>query len=280
MKTIKPILTSTQKANILGKNVASSAGIIVTSFRRLQLEVAKLSCLNMRYVLYFRGQGHDYKSGKKSDLYPTMYRGTMSKTIRESRWNNLEKACELLVNRLSSSGIDSQNIEILKRKPLLQWSILQHYEVVATPLIDVTQSLRVACTFAQMDCKDGETEAYVYVVALPYVSHRIHVDSEEYMTVIRLLSIAPPNALRPYCQDGFLVGEDVIQEKYYDKKELNLSRRLVAKFKIPANGDSGFWDTESPVDRNILYPTSDEMLDICNGVKKELEIWSNNNKQK
>lgn len=51
MKTIKPILTAAQKANILGKNVASSAGIIVTSFRRLQLEVAKLSCLNMRYVL-------------------------------------------------------------------------------------------------------------------------------------------------------------------------------------------------------------------------------------
>lgn len=192
----------------------------------------------------------------------------------------MEKACELLVAKLPSSGTGAQNIGLLKRKPLLQWSILQHYGVVATPLIDVTQSLRVACTFAQLDCREGDVEAYVYVVALPYVSHRIHIDSEEYMTVIRLLSIAPPNALRPYCQDGFLVGEDVIQEKYYDKKELNLSRRLVAKFKIPANGDSGFWDTESPMDRNILYPTSDEMLDICNEVKKELEIWSNSNKQK
>ena len=35
-----------------------------------------------------------------------------------------------------------------------------------------------------------------------------------------------------------------------------------------------------PILTSILYPTSDEMLDICNGVKKDLEIWSNNNKQK
>jgi len=280
MKTIKPILTSVHKSQMQGKNVASSAGILVASFSTLQREIAKLSCLNKRYVLYFRGQGHDYLAGKESALYPTIYRGNLSKSTYESRWNNLEKACELLAAKLPSSRADVQNFRLLKRKPLLQWSILQHYGVVATPLIDVTQSLRVACTFAQLDCKEGDSYAYIYVVALPYVSHRIHVDSEEYVTVIRLLSIAPPNSLRPYCQDGFLVGEDVIQEKYYDKKELNLSRRLVAKFKIPANDDSGFWDTESPMDRNMLYPASDEMLDICNEVKRELEIWPNNNKQK
>lgn len=279
MRTIKPILTATQKANMLGKNVTSSAGTLVTSFSELQLEVAKLSCLNKRYVLYFRGQGHDYLAGKGSALYPTIYRGNLSKTVRESRWKDLEKASELLIDKLSSSGIGTQNIRLLRRKPLLQWSILQHYGVVATPLIDVTQSLRVACTFAQLDCREGDTEAYVYVVALPYVSHRIHIDSEEYMTVIRLLSIAPPNALRPYCQDGFLVGEDVIQEKYYNKTELNLSRRLVAKFRIPVKGDK-FWDTESPMDKESLLPQKDGMLDICNEVKKELEIWPNDNKQK
>lgn len=278
MKTITPILNDTPKLKMQGKNVASSAGILMTSFSALQREVAELSCLNKRYVLYFRGQGHDYLAGKGSALYPAIYRGSLSKSTYKSRWTDLEKACELLVAKLPSSGIGTQNIGLLKRKPLLQWSILQHYEVVATPLIDVTQSLRVACTFAQMDCKEDDAEAYVYVIALPYVSHRIHIDSEEYMTVIRLLSIAPPNALRPYCQDGFLVGEDVIQEKYYDKRELNLSRRLVAKFRIPAKDDK-FWDTESSMDGESLLPKKDEMLYICNEVKKELEIWSNN-KQK
>lgn len=80
MQTIKPILNAAQKANMQGKKAASSAGIWVTSFSTLQREVAELSCLNKRYVLYFRGQGHDYLAGKGSALYPTIYRGNLYKT--------------------------------------------------------------------------------------------------------------------------------------------------------------------------------------------------------
>ena len=59
------------------------------------------------------------------------------------------------------------------------------------------------------------------------------------MTNVRLLSVAPPQALRPYYQEGFLIGEDEFSETYTNKDELDLNNRLVAKFKFKNN--SAFW---------------------------------------
>ena len=36
----------------------------------------------------------------------------------------------------------------LRRQRILRWSILQHYEICDTPLLDVTQSIRIAASFA------------------------------------------------------------------------------------------------------------------------------------
>ncbi len=55
-----------------------------------------------------------------------------------------------------------------------------------------------------------------------------------------MLSVAPPEALRPYFQEGFLIGEDEINETYTNKSELDLNNRLIAKFKIPNNNN--FWE--------------------------------------
>lgn len=265
MKSIKPKLTP-NLATQFHNNVAAHPGVIVNQFSDLQRMVAELSCLNKDYVLYFRGQGEDYKpqtkSAKKTALYPTLYR----ENNYEQQWDDLDKASRLLCEKCKS-------YPLLEKKPLLQWSILQHYGVTHTPLIDVTQSLRVACTFAQMGATGNSDYVYVYVVALPYVAHRIHVDSEEYLTVIRLLSIAPPNARRPHCQEGFLVGEDVILKgKPMNKRELNLNRRLVAKFRIPAK-DLEFWDTEKKANGGDLLPTDDEMLTICKEIKEGVDAY-------
>lgn len=53
----------------------------------------------------------------------------------------------------------------LRQKRYIQWSILQHYEVVPTPLLDLTQSIRVACSFAQM--RGTDSTCYVYVIGFP-----------------------------------------------------------------------------------------------------------------
>ena len=134
-------------------------------------------------------------------------------------------------------------------------------------MIDVTQSLRVACSFAQLD--NANSYAYIYAFALPYYTNRISVNSEQYLTNIRLLSVAPPEALRPYFQEGFLIGEDEINETYTNKSELDLNNRLIAKFKIPNNNN--FWGiSEKAICRDDLYPDNDKMDDICQEIKAEL----------
>ena len=70
----------------------------------------------------------------------------------------------------------------------MQWSILQHYEVCGTPLIDFTHSFRVACSFAQLE--NESDRAYIYVFGLPYITNRISINSEHDLINIRLLSIS------------------------------------------------------------------------------------------
>ena len=156
----------------------------------------------------------------------------------------------------------------LRRKKYIQWSILQHYEVTKTPLLDITQSIRVACSFAQL--KNNEDRAFVYVFGLPYYTNRISINSEHDLINIRLLSIAPPQALRPYFQEGFLVGTTDITDEYEKKQELDLNNRLIAKFEIP-NSDT-FWDESfNKIPEDALYPKNDTIENMCNEIKKYLK---------
>lgn len=280
MKPIKPVLLEIQKPIVGNADVASSEAIMVTTYSELQELIAQLSILNKRYVLYFRGQKEDYTSDdnakkRKSSFYPTIFRGTLSSGESDIRWHKLDYASKRLVEEVVKEGLAKDNINILKRKHLLQWSILQHYEVTGTPLIDVTQSLRVACSFAMLNesLKNNDAWSYLYVFGLPYVNHRISVDSEEYLTNIRLLSIAPAEAKRPYFQEGFLICEDVVQKEYVVKSELDLNNRLIAKFKIPRS--INFWDCESIVPISTLYPIDDKIADVCQSIKTELDVVFN-----
>jgi hypothetical protein len=155
----------------------------------------------------------------------------------------------------------------IQRKKLIQWSLLQHYEVTETPLIDITQSLRVACSFAQLT--NNENSAFIYVFGLPYYSNRISVNSEHDLINIRLLSICPPQALRPYFQEGYLVGTDDITNEYINKGELDLNNRLIAKFEIP--NTKKFWGRDfNKIPESALYPKGDTIEKICHEIGKEL----------
>lgn len=109
----------------------------------------------------------------------------------------------------------------------------------------------------------------IYVIALPYYTNRISVNSEEYITNIRLLSIMPPEALRPYYQEGFLIGEDEYNDDLFEHKdEKDLSRRLLYKFKISTEdllNSNEIW-----LNKERLMPQNDRMRDICVEVKQEV----------
>lgn len=268
MRKITPELTEEISKHTTPETVAKDDAIEVLDYKELRKHIAQLSYANKDSILFYRGQKDDYRNQKsgKSTFYPTMYRGDrLDKDELKYRWEKLNKASEIFIKKLRSKY--PSKTYIVKRKRIVQWSVLQHYEVTETPLIDVTQSLKVACSFAMLD-NDNEY-AYVYVFALPYYTNRISVNSEHYLTNVRLLSVAPPQALRPYYQEGFLIGEDEFSETYTNKDELDLNNRLVAKFKFKNTKE--FWgDSEKALTREDLYPKDDEIEALCKEVSNEL----------
>ncbi len=255
--------------NLIGENkVAAAEPFRVETYPELVRHVARLAYLNKDYLLFYRGQVIDYlNKGGSSSFYPTIYRGEHLKhsEIRH-RFDILHGAGRLLADRFRTA--DFSGAGELNRKRYIQWSILQHYGVCRTPLIDVTHSVAVACSFA-VDRNDTDT-AYFYVFGLPYVTNRISVNSEHDMVNVRLLSVCPPDAVRPYFQDGYLVGTDEIQGDYDDKTELDLKNRLIAKFQF-AN-TKYFWTQDFvPLPQEALYPRDDVVETVCLQVTDEAE---------
>lgn len=268
MRQIFGQLTDELNSHTTTKTVGKDPGFKINNFRDLVEQVAKLSYLNKDYLLFYRGQRNDYlNKADVSTFYPTIYRGEYLKQQELNyRFDLLKSASKLLIQAFRIQNI--QGYSELARKKYIQWSILQHYEVTETPLIDVTQSLRVACSLAQLN--NNNDTAFIYIFGLPYYTNRISINSEHDLVNIRLLSITPPSALRPYFQEGFLVGTEDITNEYVEKGELNLNQRLIAKFEIP--NTKRFWNGGfDKIPKNALYPDNDIIKEICNTLKNDIK---------
>jgi len=204
MRSISPQLTVPLQAHVGKGTVARAEPLTVGSYRELMEHVAQLAHANKDYLLFFRGQDRDYlnKAGS-STIYPSIYRGErLSARQLELRVDVLKSAAKRLCDALLANGITG-HAEVHRRR-YIQWSILQHYEVCPTPLLDLTHGLRVACSFAFLS--QGREDPVVFVFALPYVTNRVSINSEYDLVMVRLLGICPPQALRPYFQDGYMAG--------------------------------------------------------------------------
>ncbi|WP_202898969.1 hypothetical protein [Peptoniphilus senegalensis] len=149
---------------------------------------------------------------------------------------------------------------------------MQHYEVCKTPLLDLTQSLKVACSFAVLN--NEEKIGYIYVLALPYIKGRISVDSEDYITNVRLLSISCSASKRPFFQEGYLVQTEFTSDSDIEKGDLDFNRRIVAIYEF--KDDKTFWESENPISVKNLYPDNDIMKDICSKIESEKFYLYNN----
>lgn len=268
MRRIQPELTAELIMHFIDPTkVGTVEAFPVKTFRELVEQVAKLSFKNKDYMLFYRGQSADHKNrAGNSSFYPSIYRGDyLSNKEVQERFNLLKSAGKELVSLFESAKIEGYRE--VKRRKAIQWSILQHYEVCKTPYLDFTHSLRVACSFAMMDNK--EEYAYIFVFGLPYLTNRISTNSEHDLVNIRLLSICPPTALRPYFQEGYLAGTDEITTNYSSKTELDFNNRLIAKFKIPNNKD--FWGSGfNQIPKESLYPDKDPIFELCEQIKLKL----------
>lgn len=268
MRQIFGRLTKELYKHTTPKTVGKDPAYRINSFRELVEQIAKLSHKNKDSLLFYRGQKNDYlnKAGV-STFYPTIYRGDyLTQQELNYRFDMLYSASKMLSQEFKNRKIEGYT-ELIRKK-YIQWSILQHYGVTGTPLSDLTQSIRVACSFALLNNED-ET-AYIYVFGLPYYTNRISINSEHDLVNIRLLSITPPSALRPYFQEGYLIGTEDITNEYVSKSELDLNQRLFAKYEIPNNRD--FWSGGfDKIPENALYPDNDIIKDLCDEIKLKLK---------
>lgn len=233
------------------------------TYRELVPVIAKIANHNPDFSLFFRGQIKEskLKSGSLS-FYPTIFRkpgGTLSGKELSERYEILDKCSDELVVQLESAKIEG--IEKIKKFPEIQWSILQHYGVCATPLLDVTQSLRVAVSFTFMS---AGKKVYIFVFAFPHPQGTITYSTEDELLNVRLLSSCPSDALHPHFQEGFLVGTFPSRVKR-KQPSLDFGRRLVAKIEILK---TGFWDTNfHAIPEDALFPKVDAIESLCLGIK-------------
>lgn len=223
--------------------IRHSSGFEVKDYMDLARRVAELQFLNRDYVLLFRGQPHDHKNDKQnSTLKPKLFRSINGRNPNASQlqqrfWVLSEAERELTNEYVARRFLGRDR---LKRQRVLRWSILQHYEVCRTPLLDVSQSLRIAASFASEGATD---DAFVFVLGVPNISGAITASAEAGVQIVRLASVCPPSAVRPHIQEGYLLGEypemtGFDQKQHYGHFEIDLGRRLIAKFRFdPAN----FW---------------------------------------
>ncbi len=264
MRNIVPTIPADYSAELSDPaKIASSRPLLISNFRELVEVVAKFAYHNKDYLLFFRGQSKDYlNKGGNSTFYPTIYRGDyVSHRELRYRFDILEGCSKALSQVFEDKKIDGY--KDVKRRKLIQWSILQHYEVCSTPLLDFTHSLRVACSFAYLN--NHSDDAFVFMFGFPYLTNRISLNSEHDIVNVRLLSICPPEAYRPHFQEGYLAGTDEITDNYDRKSELDFNNRLIVKFKLPPETD--FWGRNfHKIPEDSLYPKSDPIKRLCDEV--------------
>jgi len=264
MRKIEPTLTKELARHIGSKPVGKAAPFLIKTYRQLIEQVAHLSYLNKDQLLFFRGQTQDFlnKAGV-STFYPSIYReDNLQQQEVTYRFEVLDQAARQLKDLFSKKKVDGYSD--VSRKRYIQWSILQHYSVCQTPLLDFTHSIRVACSFAQDS--DTKENVFVYVFGFPYITNRITINSEHDIVNVRLLSICPPDALRPYFQEGYLASTSDITDDYDSKPELDFNNRLIAKFSIP--NTKQFWGQGlSKIPNSLLYPEKDQIEELCKSIQ-------------
>jgi hypothetical protein len=256
--------------------VRKGAGHKVASYLELAQKIAELQFRNRDHVLLFRGEGGDHRNAMgNTSIKPTLFRplvkGNPDRTILQQRFDMLARAERLLVEGYKSAGF--MGLDRIRRHHVLRWSILQHYEVCPTPLLDVTHSIRIAASFASLSGKDL---VYVHVLGVPNLSGAITASAEAGLQIVRLSSVCPPSAVRPHIQEGYLLGQypevaGLAQNETYFQYEMDFGLRLVAKFCFePAS----FWKNRDfpRVPKSALYPSQDDdpLYKLALDVQKDL----------
>lgn len=241
-------------------DVAAAEGHEVASYARLVDLVAEIAYRNPRFTLLFRGQHADYREsvrgGTLSSLFPTLWRH--GPKGRSRAWSKIDEWCRRLQGLNVLSRRDRRHLRAIPERP---WAILQHYSSVThcdTPLLDVTENLRVAASFATHGYlgkpRNTNHHGVVFVLGFPPIQEGTTVSVDDGLILLRLASVCPQSARRPHFQCGFLAGT-YPTNLGSGKTHKNFAHRLVGKLRISA--DDSFWDVDDPLREAALFPPDD-----------------------
>ena len=262
---------------VSNRRICTGEGHPVRSYFELAMKVAELQFLNRDHVMLFRGQADDHRSPKHgTTLNPTLFRADGAEPLHpatlRARFERLRSAESKLVRLYRYAKF--RGADRLARHRSIRWAILQHYGVCRTPLLDVTQSLRISATFAADRNRAGT--AYLHVLGVPNRSGAVTASAESGLEIICLSSACPPEAVRPHMQEGFLLGEypevaDYDEDARSSYATMDFSRRLVAKFQLKLDR---FWTSASfpPASAEAIYPKKfrDPLLVITDRIRRDL----------
>lgn len=239
----------------------------VSSWDELRTAISFLTLMNKRQVLYYRGQGAHFEK-----CLPVLFReewvcdGKRFSLRKENRGEYYAQICSLRRPVFEvAKKVGTPRTYILEHLPAATASILQHYELWPTHLIDITRSLSIAVSFAEGDGK--KANSYLYVFGMPDLRGSITSDIDQQLTLARLEAICPPGAKRPHHQDAYLVsrfpeppGVSRPGDADWDdwQRKTDLMRRLVAKFKL-VHKDGKLTGTPR-IERTFLTPPLEEDL--------------------
>jgi len=243
----------------------------VNTYSALVKDVAKVLHHNRQLTLFFRGQTKDYKDKDgRTTILPSLFRKKPGEKqlLLKQRFEQLKTNVESLRKAFANSSIKLSGMHLLNKYEEVGWALLQHYQVCPTPVIDITHSLHVACSFA-FEGNENKT-GIIYVLGLPWPNDAISYHTYEELVNIRLLNICPPEAQRPFFQEGYLLG--TFPNYRLDEPsrviQFDPARRIVAKFEIPI--DPGFWGKDfRKIPTEYIYPESDIVKTICESIKSQ-----------
>lgn len=207
----------------------------VESYLELIRLVGALQHQNPQCTLLFRGERK-------------MYSHATPKAFRKKRfWSNFKNAADWM------ESISGKGRLLCNRSELARWAILQHYGA-ATPLLDVTTSLRIAATFALKKptnnrtnekpswCGDVAEFPQVSVFAVPRLSDSINIFLGIGICLVDLVADLPSSCLRPHLQRAVFLGlTDAVMagidsnERKPSKEESCLSCLRIAKICLKSN---------------------------------------------
>jgi hypothetical protein len=243
----------------------------VKTYTELVSLAAKVSYGNRAMFPLFRGQRMEYltcSSAPRTKLQPSLDRPCcgdvrLKKEVRQQRIDALDEATEEL-KMTAKKHFNIKNFDI-EHFHEISWGILQHYGILPTPLLDLTQSLHIACSFAALD-NDTDT-GVVYMLGIEELSPAISFSYFNRSLVMRLSSVMPDRALRPLYQEGYLIAN--FPRSYWGDDKQDFSNRLLAKFSFNPHNKT-FWDKGfGKIPKDVLLPKNDSMIALLEPLSKK-----------